>query len=323
MTGVSYVLHEIALWMRSSFRFHERSLESGDKPSSIMSDEEIPITPKDDTGSAEPEVENVGENYGSEKDPAWKAPLRALRILSPDPEHETSDESCLRLLYWINFLLDIVVAITFCATSSISYCCDVPTLSLFLFDMHWELLVRIFTFVLLAMYILEFFTWWMSRPLHQLISVFGPLMAIFLLYATFMGYRPSTTFFVWTFISLGQFLRACTYRLLENKKRRRRRRRDDDVDDDDDDDDEDAQNNNILLVIGLNLNTLLCLFMLVLIIFVVVAGGVCITEPNRPTFFTTGDSLDSCPACDGVEGFCEICSADQSFQCHLPFANLF
>jgi hypothetical protein len=65
------------------------------------------------------------------------------------------------------------------------------------------------------------------------------------------------------------------------------------------------------------INLTLVFMVLVVIIFISRAGGLCIDGYSVPNLFDS-DQLGRCPACQGIDGMCEVCDA-ATRMCYFPY----
>jgi len=267
-----------------------------------------------------------------------------LRCLPKDPDDMLSIKNWLLWVQWMTLVCDLVAAIVaFVTFQDVTYCCGTPILQI-AGQLHWKLLIRVLTYVYLAMVFLEIYP--VVRQGFPF-NIVNPLVGFVITFAMFFDDSMVEALTLWVIETTAIICEYALYRLkvrqnTQNakelkevgRKTKRLRKAGEDEDPDAPQQEltelrqryyqlkEDQSTDKTMLwylATGCYVNIVLSLIVLTLILTISQGGGLCVDNFKIPNPFNL-DQLGSCPLCENVtNGVCEICTNETS-QCYYPYS---
>jgi hypothetical protein len=278
------------------------------------------------------------------KNPCWRCIHGALiwtKCLVPEDEENRRVKNMLCWVQWAALLADISAALTAIITfNGVAYCCGTPILNNGGTNIPWHTLIRILTYVYLALVFLEIYPVVKKGFPFNLVN---PLVGFIITLAMFFDDSKVQALMMWgieTFAVLCEF-GVFRLKVIEKAQRAKDVKRigkltnkefADDVDIEEAKKElkktrqryyqlqqEQLYEDKVLwyLRVGVYINISLVLMFLALIICISQAGGLCVHGDTLPNPFNL-HPLDSCTLCEG-DGMCEICSEEED-QCYFPYS---
>mmetsp|Transcript_11290 Transcript_11290/g.21542 ORF Transcript_11290/g.21542 Transcript_11290/m.21542 type:complete len:335 (+) Transcript_11290:143-1147(+) len=273
--------------------------------------------------------------------------LVLLKCLPEDRADATFVVVSLSILQWLSLLADISAACVAIVTfNGVTYCCGEAILNFGSLNMPWEHMIRVLTYLYLVLILVELY------PVVKKgfpFNIANPLMGFIVTLAMFFDDSKTEALIMWcieTFAVLCEYGIYCFKSYQRNwlnkeverlailtipkEKRSRRRNSNESVEATEIEQLKYRQDYFRLkleqkfmektfwyLRFACYLNILLVSAVLVLIIFISRAGGLCINGGRVPNLFDP-DQIARCPACSDEDGFCEVC-AEGVRMCYYPY----
>jgi hypothetical protein len=279
------------------------------------------------------------------KNPCWRF-LRAflvwMRCLAADEYQNTCVKNWARWVQWAALLADISAALVSIITfNGVAYCCGSPILNFGGTDIPWHTMIRIMTYVYLAMVFLEIYPVVKKGFPFNLVN---PIIGFVITLAMFFDDSKQQALMMWgieTFAVLCEF-GVFRLKVMEKAQRAKDVKRIGKLTTEELDDNVDVEvakkelkktrqkfyqlkqeqiyEDKVLwyLRMGVYINISLVLMFLALIICITQAGGLCVHGDSMPNPFNL-HPLDTCNQCEGGDGFCEVCTEEYD-QCYFPYS---
>ena len=273
------------------------------------------------------------------QNPCLRGVVKALIAMRCFPERQSEStpvKNWLRGLQWAALIADLIGAVVAVITfSGVTYCCGEPILNQANVDLDWQLIVRILTYLYLALVVLEIYP--VARK-GLPFNIMNPLFGFVVTVAMFFDDSKVEAFAMW---SLETFSVICLFIILRLKVHQRKTLAEEVIRVGRLTKDAEAPGKELketrrqyyqlkkeqesngghlifFLRIGFYLNVLLVLIVLALIIMMSQSGGLCfngdeILNPFYP------NQKDNCPSCTGVDGLCEVCTEEVQ-ECYFPYS---
>lgn len=267
--------------------------------------------------------------------------LILLRLLPEDEENWTRIQIGLRLAQWLALIPDFSAAVVSVTSfSHLVMCCGKPVVNLGDYGFDWCKLFERLTLAYLIMVVLEIYPVVRKGLPFNLIN---PPLGFFLTIVLFFDQGKFDAFIMWVLEALSVLFEYVVYRLKLSQRKRlskevafveqlaQRKQRDEESQADYDEYMEEAQRLLVgmkakadvddrlirMLRYGLVLNTGLVLLILIFIILIVRAGGLCFNTAQMLNPLAS-DQLARCPMIVTDKMFSEVCTHEIQ-QCYIPY----
>lgn len=275
--------------------------------------------------------------------------LVLLHCLPEDRADATFVVVSLKVLHWLALLADLsaacVAIITF---NDVTECCDEPILNFGNLDMPWKNMIRVFTYLYLGVILMEVYPV-MKKGFP--FNIVNPVMGFVITLAMFFDDDKLEALIMWcieTFAVICEYGIYCFRSYQRNwlnkeverlsvltipkeKQRSRRRNSNQSVQSTEGEqlkyrqdffrlklEQKFSEKTFWWLRFACYLNLLMVFCILVVIICISRAGGLCINGDRVPNLFDP-DQIGRCDACSDVNDFCEVC-AEGVRMCYYPYS---
>ena len=274
--------------------------------------------------------------------------LVCLRCLPSDRADATFVNVSLRVLHQLSLLADLSAAIVAIVQfNEVTYCCNEPILNFGNLDLPWEHLIRVLTYLYLVIILVEIYPV-LTKGFP--FNIVNPTLGFLITLAMFFDDSKTEALIMW---SIETFAVLCEYGIycfksyqrnwlnrevdrlaqltIPQEKRRRRSSNEDTVATEAQQleyrqdyfklklEQKFSEKTFWYLRFGCYLNIIMVVCILIMIIFISSAGGLCINGNQVPNLFDP-DQLARCDACSHLDQECEVCNSEDGVRmCYFPY----
>eukprot|EP00980_Cylindrotheca_fusiformis_P006013 scaffold1284_cov108-Cylindrotheca_fusiformis.AAC.27 len=149
-------------------------------------------------------------DVGFSDDPKWKQALRFCKILPPTPDEQPIQRKQ-RIFIWLSMILDFIAALVSITTyNGVTTCCGVPIFDIASAVINWDKLIRVTTYIYMAMIFIEVF------PVFEKgipINLINPFLGFTITFAMFFDDRILEAATMWIIEAVATFCEVYVYRL--------------------------------------------------------------------------------------------------------------